>query len=412
MSARAPIEIWTEILLGAFEIPMAIGPNHSIICRWDTEFDYWKSERQRCVLRLVCHSWKAAVDRRSYRLVQMWDFVENSLSDDILMSAERIMFNLPSRSGSWSARKNPAHNSNLVPQNWKWLDGTKPMAYGWWWLKHQILLLQRFLTVVSTHPSPAKVQALHLVLYDPSIVKENFSALCSLKNLISLELEGVSSCAELDLISMAFPQLIHLSLHILDSYRPEFGSFKTVSFPSLRFFRYTGTPHHLRKMNFAAWHLPALETLALSELYRTETTVSLLSPFGKTLRCILFGDNTSPRCLLDERIWNCFPNIQIIGWDVPGNQITESPPVDYTFSTLLIDPLQNPDDIQTWLEKCPSIKRVKVLSSWTGLNLLNEDQEGLIKALERVGNGVEVVDLNEVLLGKWMESKSEPISPV
>lgn len=97
-----PYDVQEVILFMAVELPNSFEDGYEIALSraMDVSRDeYWKTEKQRGVLRLVCREWKECMDLKTHRLLHLWDYHLGKVSKTNFRAANRIIIDLPP--GEW-----------------------------------------------------------------------------------------------------------------------------------------------------------------------------------------------------------------------------------------------------------------------------------------------------------------------
>lgn len=405
---RIPSEIWTIIIMQPFYFPLIFDDPDSLEFVWLGQPGYWESERQRGTLRLVCHSWKDLVDKKSHRLIQMWDFVYHEMPNEVLLKAERIMFDLPRECGSW---KKSHTCTDSTCRDLLWLKGAVRINdYRWspnWRDPHKEVLSRAFHNATQENSRISNVQAICFpfselqlsILSPPHIISLH-------SNLLSLELRDIRANTSIRFISLAFPRLSHLGIRkkpmeALDS------DTVSIEFKNLRSFNFFVSTETLEAVAFAKWKLPSLSTLRLSEISTSARRFTAAVSSVNSILERLIVEQTSTEFLADEEFWSDFPSLKVVSWS-PEVGALFSPPIEHPLHTLLYDVRfhthYSPNAITLWLDKCPSIQIVKlyVTREW-----LFDAMDGVAQMLRmellpqlRKYNkrGVQILDINGVPL--------------
>lgn len=408
-SRRIPSEIWTEIIMHAFYFPLIFDDPESPKFGWSRESGYWESERQRGTLRLVCHSWKDLVDKRSNRLVQMWDFVNNEMPNEVLFKAERIMFNIPRECGSWKK----SHICKIATCGYSvWLKGAvHENDYRDWlpnWHKaHEEVLCRAFHKATQENGRISNVQAIRFPFSELQLINSSSPHMTSLhSNLLSLELFDIQANTSIQLISLAFPRLTHLGIRKIPMEVLDLDKVN-IEFKNLQSFNFFASTQNLEAVAFARWKLPSLLTLRLSEISApTRQFTAAVSSVNERLECLIV-EETVEEFLADEEFWTDFPRLKVVSW-LPQAGTLSRPPVGHPLQTLICDvrlfAYSSPNAVTLWLDECPSIQKVKLYFTREWLygrldTFARRLHMGLLPQLKKyVELGVRIVDKNDVLL--------------
>lgn len=350
-STRAPAEVWSLILYSTFEFYLGCDYMPNIYEDQPRVRDYWATERQRCLLRLICKSWKECVDKKQHRLLEIWDFLYHKMGDGTMLKAECVLFNLPHHCGRWNCRGCENMDTQL------WLKGfgdpfVRPFrsqgrqinlrfAEKMQWTHFHIRkFIKVFLDFHSRYPKDLRAQAIRSSKYI-NIEDVISSSPKVYSSIISLDIAAPTSHLGISNLSTAFPQLVHLGLFTSDPISeilPSNSLDSTIRFPYLESFITTFDSRDLIALGFSSWRIPRLKYLQLpGPPHSLDTLINLLGPHSKCLRSLYFSFCGMVQFSMDEQLWDLLPKLESIDWVLPSETIIYLPE-SHPLSMFLLNP--------------------------------------------------------------------------
>jgi hypothetical protein len=355
-----PLEIWTEIFGELLYEPALVNPSpfysgcnpHTALIEWYDETRLQQVERQRRLLRLVSHTWKAIADRMIHQFYQLSRGKAFYLADQKFLHASRIHLGVRQEicacHGSCACDFRNYSGLGIQPQDFGHVEQilqdaptefqlplkTLMIPYYWW---------DKMVGLYGDKPIASRLSRLSALLLAGANLGRSIPSICPKLTFLSISLQG---------------------LHFTDS--SHFG---------LDFLHITGLVICMWGSGdfqaFASWNLPKLQHLSITygsrdpsdqlrEFFKTER--SSLSSFALRPFSSSIFQYTGNSHHLPPEIWSGAPNLLYLGLASFGMDTIKVPPSIHPLRTLAFLQL-NP-------YKFPRAVLGSILSEWNNIKVV------------------------------------------